>query len=250
VRRGGLAILVAIGIVVSACTASGNEDRIILVVSAGSSLSDAFTEIEATFETANPDIDVQLNLGGSSALREQILAGAPADVFAPADLVPMDLLVAERQIEDDPAIIATNSLAIGLPPGNPGAVTGLDDFSNPELLIGLCSEEVPCGRYARQILSNAGVVASIDTNEPDVRSLVSKIELGELDAGIVYATDVVGARGELEDIDITAEFNVTVLYPIAVLADSLHPAEAEMFVEFVLSDEGQIALQQAGFGAP
>jgi molybdate transport system substrate-binding protein len=126
----------------------------------------------------------------------------------------------------------------------------LDDFSNPELLIGLCSEEVPCGRYARQILSNAGVVASIDTNEPDVRSLVSKIELGELDAGIVYATDVVGARGELEDIDITAEFNVTVLYPIAVLADSLHPAEAEMFVEFVLSDEGQIALQQAGFGAP
>jgi molybdate transport system substrate-binding protein len=240
----------ALGLFLAGCSSSGNGDRLVLVVSAAASLSDAFTEIEAAFEAANPDIDVQLNLGGSSALREQILAGAPADVFAPADLVPMDLLVDERLIDGYPATFATNSLAIALPPGNPGAVTGLDDFAKPELLIGLCSEEVPCGGFARQILSNAGVAASVDTNEPDVRSLVSKIELGELDAGIVYTTDVAGARGELEGIDIPTEFNVTVLYPIGVLAASLHPAEAEVFVEFVLSDEGRKALQQAGFGAP
>ncbi len=239
-----------LGMALVGCSTASDQEPIVLLVSAASSLTAVFTEIEAAFEQENPGIDVQLNLGGSSALREQILAGAPVDVFASADLVPMDQLVADGLIDGDPAVFATNSMTIAVPPDNPGAVVGLNDLAAPELFVGLCSEEVPCGRYARQVLHKAGVVASIDSNEPDVRSLVSKIELGELDAGIVYQTDVASADGELVGIDIAVEDNVTALYPIGVLEVSPRSVEARQFVDFVLSIEGSSFLKAAGFGVP
>jgi molybdate transport system substrate-binding protein len=220
-----------------------------ITVFAAASLTDAFTELGTTFESENQDVSVELNFGASSALREQILAGAPADVFASANTSNMDQVV-EGGAATDPENFVTNQLQIAVPAGNDAGVTGLDDFANPDLLIGLCAEEVPCGEFGREALANAGVTPSIDTNEPDVRSLLTKVEAGDLDAGIVYITDVLAAGDTVEGIDIPADENVVATYPIATLSDDPNAEVADAFVEFVLSDEGQEILDSYGFDAP
>lgn len=230
-------------------TTSGSSLEGEVLVSAAASLTDAFGEIESAFEAANPGVDIVLNLGASSALREQILEGAPADVFASANTSNMDQVV-EGGAASDPQIFATNLLQIAVPTGNPGGVTGLEDFAREELLIGLCEEEVPCGDFGREALANAGVTPSIDTNEPDVRALLTKVEAGELDAGIVYVTDVLSTGGSVEGVDIPTEDNVVASYPIAALTEAPNPDAAAAFVEFVLSDEGQTILNGFGFSSP
>jgi molybdate transport system substrate-binding protein len=234
---------------VIACSGSPVEGE--LLVSAAASLTDAFAEVGAAFEEANPGVDVILNLGPSSGLREAILEGAPADVFASANTSNMDQVVEAGEVSGEPEIFVTNLLQIAVPAGNPGGVSGLDDFAREELLIGLCAEDVPCGEFGRQVLENAGVSASLDTNEPDVRALLTKIENDELDAGIVYVTDVLSnADGEVEGIDIPAEVNVIAEYPIAVLANAPDPDAGQAWVEFVLSDDGQAILTSYGFVSP
>ncbi|MGH9227855.1 MAG: molybdate ABC transporter substrate-binding protein [Acidimicrobiales bacterium] len=220
-----------------------------ITVFAAASLTDAFTEVGTAFESGNPDVSVELNFAGSSALREQILAGAPADVFASANPSNMDRVV-EGGAATDPENFVTNRLQIAVPAGNDAGVTGLDDFADADLLIGLCAEEVPCGEFGREALANAGVTPSIDTNEPDVRSLLTKVEAGDLDAGIVYVTDVSAAADDVEGVDIPADVNVIATYPIAALTDAGNADFAGAFVEFVLSDEGQEILESYGFDAP
>ncbi len=220
-----------------------------MLVSAAASLTDAFAEVEAAFEDANPGVDVVLNLGPSSGLREQILEGAPADVFASANTSNMDQVVEAGENASEPEIFVTNLLQIAVPTGNPGGVVGLDDFADEALLIGLCAEDVPCGDFGRQALEKAGVTPSIDTNEPDVRALLTKIEAGELDAGITYVTDVLSTDGA-EGVDIPEEFNVVAEYPIATLASAPNPDGGAAFVEFVLSEAGQEILTSYGFTSP
>jgi len=220
-----------------------------VLVSAAASLTDAFTDVEAAFEAANPGVDVVLNLGASSALREQILEGAPADVFASASTSNMDQVV-EAGEAGNSEILVTNLLQIAVPAGNAAGVKGLEDFANEAFLIGLCAEDVPCGDFGRQALENAGVTPAIDTNEPDVRALLTKIEAGELDAGIVYVTDVLSTAGAVEGIDIREEDNVVANYPIAALTNAPNPEAAVAFVAFVLSDEGQAILTEFGFSSP
>jgi molybdate transport system substrate-binding protein len=237
---------ILVALVVTAC--SGDAEGEILV-SAAASLTDAFAAAEAAFEDANPGTDVVLNLGSSSTLREQILEGAPADVFASANTSSMDQVVEAGETAGGPEIFVTNLLQIAVPAGNAAGVTGLADFANEELLIGLCAEEVPCGEFGREALANAGVTPSIDTNEPDVRALLTKVEAGEVDAGIVYVTDVISAEG-VEGIEIPDGENVLAEYPIAALSGAPNPDGAAAFVEFVLSDEGQAILADFGFMAP
>jgi molybdate transport system substrate-binding protein len=154
------------------------------------------------------------------------------------------------EVAGDPETFVTNLLQIAVPAGNPGGVTGLDDFGRDDLLIGLCAEDVPCGEFGREALEKAGVTPAVDTNEPDVRALLTKIEAGELDAGITYATDVMSAAGAVEGVDIPDELNVVARYPIAVLAGAPNPEAAEAFVAFVLSEEGQGILREYGFASP
>ena len=232
--------------VVVSCGGSPSEVR----VSAAASLNDAFGEIKVAFEAAHPGVGILLNFGGSSALREQILEGAPVDVFASANMSIMDSVVAAGGTVGEPRVFASNLLEIAVPPGNPGGVTGLVDFARPDLLIGLCAEAVPCGDFGRKALDKAGVVPSIDSDEPDVRALLNKIELGELDAGIVYATDVESAGGRVEGIEIPASDNVIATYPIAILVSAPNPRGADAFVEFVMSDAGREILTRYGFVAP
>jgi molybdate transport system substrate-binding protein len=221
-----------------------------LLVSAAASLTVAFGEIEVAFEQANPDIDVVLNLGSSSALREQILEGAPADVFASANTSNMDQVAEAGEVSGEAEIFVTNSLQIAVPASNEAGVTGLDDFAREELLIGLCAEDVPCGEFGREALASAGVTPSIDTNEPDVRALLTKIEAGELDAGITYITDVLSTEGAVEGVDIPEENNVVAEYPIVTLTSAPNPEAAATFVEFVFSEEGQAILTGYGFSLP
>jgi molybdate transport system substrate-binding protein len=221
-----------------------------LLVSAAASLTDAFAEVEAAFEIANPGVDVVLNLGASSSLREQILEGAPADVFASANASNMDQVVEGGEAAGDPEIFVRNLLQIAVPAGNPAGVTGLEDFANEELLIGLCDEDAPCGDFARAAMEKAGVTPSIDTNEPDVRALLTKVEAGELDAGITYVTDVISTGGGADGVDIPEVVNVVADYPIAALVNAPNPDAAAAFVEFVRSAAGQVILTSYGFSSP
>lgn len=221
-----------------------------VLVSAAASLTDAFREVAAAFESANPGVTVTLNLAGSSALRAQILEGAPVDVFASANLPVMEEVQDAGEAEGEPRVFTRNVLEIAVPPGNPGAVSGLGDFARDELLVGLCAEAVPCGRFAREALDQAGVTPALDTEEPDVRALLTKVEAGELDAAMVYRTDVAAAGDRVEGIPIPEEVNVEARYPIAVLTGAPNPAAARAFVDFVLSRAGVEILRRHGFVAP
>ncbi len=235
------AVIVLTSAVAAGCGSSDDE----LLVFAASSLTDAFTEIAEEFEQQNPTIDVQFSFAGSSTLREQILEGAPADVFAAASPGTMEPVVAA-----DPVLaadtFARNDMVIAVPVGNPGAVVRLDDLSDPGLLVGLCATAVPCGALARQVLANAGVVPSIDTEEPNVRALLGKVEAGELDVALVYRTEAQTAVGRVEAIDIPANVNAFTSYPVV----ALKPGKADAFVAFVLSERGRAILAARGFAGP
>jgi molybdate transport system substrate-binding protein len=251
IRRPVLNLLAGLALVAAACggdTSDGADGT--LLVFAAASLTDAFGDVEVAFEAANPGLDVTFNFAGSSSLREQILEGAPADVFASANGTNMTTVADADGVAGQPEVFARNLLQIAVPAGNPGGVTGLADFGDADLLIGLCAEGVPCGDFGRQALAEAGVVPEIDTNEPDVRSLLTKIEADELDAGIVYVTDVLAAGDLVEGIDIPEDVNVVADYPIATLADAPNPEAAAAFVAFVRSAQGRAILAAHGFAAP
>ncbi len=228
---------------------SGAEARESIQVFAAASLTEAFAEFEAGFEAENPEVDVVLNLGGSSSLREQIRAGAPADVFASANAQIAMTLADEDLLAAPPRVFATNSLVIAVPEGNPAGVTSASDLEADELLVGLCAAAVPCGELALETLEHVGVEASIDTSEPDVRALLTKIELGELDAGLVYYTDVLASNNGVESI-VVADAPPTTSYPIAPVADAPNPGGAAAFVDFVLSQASREVLARRGFGDP
>ena len=245
-KRVALSFVLA-GVLLAACSSESGDQ---VFVSAAASLTDAFASLESAFEESHPDIDVILNLGGSSALREQILAGAPADVFASANQPNMSVVADSGLVSGEAVIFATNRLEIAVPSGNPAGVIGLEDFGNPDLVIGLCSGVVPCGDFARRALESADVRPSVDTDEPNVRALLTKIEAGELDAGIVYATDVVARGGLVEGIPIDAAHNVPAGYPIAVLNSGNNQDDALTFVGFVMSTIGRQILLDHGFELP
>ena len=243
-------LLASLAAAAAACGGSGGPPgRAEVLVSAASSLTDAFREIEAAFEEAAPEVDVVLNLGGSPLLREQILAGAPAAVFASADPGIMRQAAEAGGLDGPFRVFARSRLAIAAPKGNPAGVESLDDLAREPLLVGLCAEGVPCGYLARRALAGAGVTPRVDTEEPNVRALLTKVAEAELDAAIVYATDIT-AGGGVEGIPIPDEYNVSVEYPIAVLKGASDPDAAERFVSFVLSAAGRRILERHGFSPP
>lgn len=241
-----LLVLVAV-LLVGGC---GGDARRELLVSAAASLTDAFTALEAQYEAEHPDVDIVLNLGGSSALREQILSGAPVDVFASANQANIDEVLAAGLVAGPVVDFASNQITIAVPAGNPADIRGMRDLARDDLLIGLCSPVVPCGEYAERALDIAGVIAAPDTREPDVRALLTKISAGELDAGIVYATDVVAAGGAVGSVDIASGTNVAVKYSIAAIAGDGKEVDAADFIDFVLAPDGQEILRALGFAAP
>jgi molybdate transport system substrate-binding protein len=228
-----------------------------LRVFAAASLADAFQEIAAGYEKAHPGVRVELNFAGSQVLRTQIEQGAPADVFASADEVQAEaparagLLGARR-------IFARNRLVVAAP-SPAGKVGGLADLARPGARIVVAGPSVPAGRYTTEALAKLGahgglgagfaelVQANVVSHEANVRAVLSKVVLGEADAGFVYATDAATAAGQLRVIEIPSCCNVTAAYPIAVLRHAAAPREAQAFVERVSGPEGQAILRKHGF---
>jgi len=228
-----------------------------LTVFAAASLNEAFREIAEAFEKSHAGTLIQFNFSASQDLSTQLQAGALADVFASANMEEMGHLIdAGLVLPDAPRIFVSNRLVVILPPDNPAGLTGLADLARPGLKLVLAAEGVPAGRYARQALENlipayggdfmARALANVVSNETTVRQVVTKVGLGEADAGIAYRSDTTAAP-ELKTIDIPDEYNVTAEYPIAPLEQAAHPQLADEFIQFVLSEEVQAILQKWGF---
>jgi molybdate transport system substrate-binding protein len=241
--------------IVSACgptgpvSASSSGLSGTLTVFAASSLNAAFTTIGADFEKRHPGTMVKFSFAGSSSLVAQIQEGALGDVFASADQTNMQKLIRAGLTAESPMVFAHNDLEIAVGKGNPKHITSLADLARAGLVVVLCAPAVPCGHYAAQALQKAGVSVKPASQEADVKSVLSKVALGEADAGIVYVTDVKAAGDAVEGVAIPAVLNVVAEYPIVILKDSQNRALARAFVSFVVTD-GRQALARYGFTVP
>lgn len=220
-----------------------------ITVYAAASLTGSFTEIGKAFEAANPGTTVTFNFAASSALSTQITQGAPADVFASASTSNMQTVV-DAGGASDPTTFVTNSGEIAVPADNPAGVTSLADLAKSGVTVAVCQPQVPCGKLATSIFDKAGITVKPVTEEADVKSTLSKVSSGAVDAGIVYVTDVKAAGDTVKGIEIPSAQNATTEYPIAPLTESKNTALAKAFVSYVLSDQGQQVLTAAGFAAP
>ena len=231
-----------------------------LTVFAAASLNSAFEDIARRFEQAYPGTNVVLNLAGSQQLAQQIAWGAPADVFASANQPQMQAAIASGRIAPDtPMPFVQNRLVAIAPRSNPANVTSIQDLARPGLRIVLADNMVPAGQYSMTFLEKASevllpaftanVLANVASYEHHVRAVLTKVRLGEADAGIVYTSDLTHSDAILP-IPIPDALNPRALYPIAPLTDSPHPELARAFVAFVLSPEGQAILNRHGFIAP
>jgi molybdate transport system substrate-binding protein len=247
-----------LALVLNACdgTSVSSEPRT-LIVYAAASLTDAFTEMGDAFESSHPGVTVAFNFGGSQNLRTQIEQGASADVFASANRKEIEALVTQNLIAAGaPKVFLTNQLVVILPRENPAGITSLEDLGKPGLKLVLAAEEVPAGRYAREILDHLNavfgadyrdkVLANVVSNEDNIRQAVTKVQLGEADASMVYVSDAV-AVPELQRIEIPRDMNVIAEYPMAPVAASPNLDLANEFIDYVLSADGQAVLEKWGF---
>ncbi len=221
-----------------------------VVVFAASSLTDAFTEIGEAFEATDRGEPVTFSFAASSELVTQIVEGAPADVYASADPETMSRLTTAGGAAAEPVVFARNRSEIVVAPGNPLDIEGVADLSDPDLVLVTCAPEVPCGAYAARIFDEAGIEVTPDSFEENVKAVVTKVALGEADAGIAYTTDVVAAGGDVGGVEIPDAENVLAEYPLVVTVEAADPVGGREFVDFVLSDVGQGILDRHGFLAP
>jgi len=218
-------------------------------VFAAASLKEAFTKIGAQFEAAHPGTRVVFSFGPSSGLAMQITSGAPADVFASASATNMDQLVKTGDASGS-ATFARNVMQIAVPAANPSGITGVADLARAGVKVALCQPAVPCGTVASMVFANARITVTPVTQEVDVKGVLTKVSLGEVDAGVVYVTDVKTAGGKVKGIEIPADLNASADYPIATLTRAANAAGARAFTDYVLSPSGAGVLAEGGFARP
>lgn len=234
--------VVVVTLVVAAITAGcgGADDRV--VVFAASSLTDVFERLEGEFEAGNPGIDIVVNTAGSSALVAQLADGAPVDILVTADLETMSRAAASTQMAGEPMLIARNELVIAVEQGNPLGIESLDDLD--DVVVILAAPDVPAGAYSQAVLACAGLDLDPASLEQSVRSVASKVALGEADAGLVYRTDV---SDDLAAVELPDACRVRAEYPIVLVVDTV---EAKRFLAFAAGPDGARALADAGFELP
>ncbi|GHG03501.1 molybdate ABC transporter substrate-binding protein [Streptomyces hydrogenans] len=218
-----------------------------LTVLAAASLTDVFKTAGAAYEKAHPGTKLTFSFAGSQELVAQVSQGSPADVLVTADTKSMDKVRADT---GTPAIIAKNRLVIATGEGNPFKVDDLKDLADSKLKVVLAAPEVPAGKYSKQILDKQGVAVKPVSQEPNVRAVLSKVEMGEADAGLVYRTDAESAKDKVDAVEIPDDQNAIAQYPAATIKDSKNAAAAAAFVAWLSSPEGQKILQDAGFQKP
>ncbi|MEU2025560.1 molybdate ABC transporter substrate-binding protein [Streptomyces sp. NPDC016469] len=250
-QRRAAASLVVVGLL-TPLTACGGDDgtgdtATDLTVLAASSLTDVFKEAGAAYEKEHPGTKVTFSFAGSQELAAQVRQGAPADALVTADTKTMDGLKSDTGA---PTVIAKNRLVIATGKGNPEKVGNLTDLADPGLKVVLAAPEVPVGRYSRQILDAQKITVKPVSQEPNVRAVLSKVELGEADAGLVYKTDVASAEGKVDSVDIPDGQNAVASYPAATLKTGKHGAAAEAFVTWLSSPGARKILTGAGFQQP
>jgi molybdate transport system substrate-binding protein len=250
--RRALAALAALPLLIAACSSSagaqGDGGAISgkITVDAASSLTEAFTTLQHQFEKAHPGTHITFNFGASSDLATEISNGQPVDVFASASTSTM----ADVHNAKHPVNFATNKLEIATPPSNPAHITSLHDLAKPGVKVAVCDPSVPCGDVAQTVFQNAHITVRPAANETDVKSVVAAVESGEVDAGMVYVSDVREARNKVHGVPIPDSKNSTTTYPIAVLGGAPNAAAARAFVQLVLSRAGRSVLTRDGFGRP
>lgn len=221
-----------------------------LTVSAAASLTDVFNGLGRTFAQQNPGSTVRFNYGGSSDLAQQIVNGAPVDVFAAANTSTMDTVVKAGLVSGQPSVFVTNVLRIAVPPGNPKDIHTFTDLTRPDLKVVVCAPQVPCGSATQQVEKATGTTLKPVSEEADVRSALSKVTTGDADAAVVYVTDVKSTDGKVQGVDFPEANQAINQYPIAELKNAPHPDLAAKFVALVRGPDGQHALKDAGFGTP
>ncbi|CAN5859205.1 molybdate ABC transporter substrate-binding protein [soil metagenome] len=248
--------LLPLAIVFAGCGAQA-DTKPELTIFAASSLSDVFEELGEEYERDHPDVQVRFNFAGTSTLLTQLDQGAPADVFASADMAKMEAAL-QAGIVTDPEVFAKSYPAIIVPSGNPARVESLHDFGRTDLDLVLAQDGVPIAEYTKAILKRADVryggnfqnrvMENVVSREPDVRAAASRVTVGEADATFVYASDVTpGMRRGVDVVEIPKKLNVTATYPIAAVTDAPNPDLARDWVELVQEEEGQRAVGDWGF---
>jgi len=227
--------------------ASGSSDRTITVLGAAS-LTGTFTDLAAQFEKDHPGVDVKLAFDSSATLAQQAVDGAPADVLATADTETMDS--AKSALADAPQDFATNTMVLVTPKDDPAGISRFSDINRSGVTYVACVDTAPCGKVAAALMSDNKVTSKPASLEVDVKSVLAKVTSNEADAGFVYATDAVAAGDQVRTLSIPHATDEITTYPIAPLTQSKESGLAQQFVDLVLSDQGQQALQDAGFGKP
>ena len=249
--RSRVFLVAVVAALLSACGSSGSPSTSSLSgtasVFAAASLTASFNAIGTAFQAAHPGVTIKFNFGGTPTLVTQIEQGASADVLASADTTNMDKLKTDGFTAGTPQIFAHNKLEIVVAAGNPKGITGLADLAKPGVIYITEAPTVPAGKYALQILANANVKVTPKSLETDVKSVVSKIQLGEADAGIVYVTDVTAAGNKVAGVPIPDSVNVIATYPIVAVKGTKNADIANAFIAYVLSADGQATLQSFGF---
>jgi molybdate transport system substrate-binding protein len=241
----GIALLLLGACGGAAGAGNGSDGQKVVSVFAASSLTGAFESLGTIHSDENPGISFRFNFLSSSDLATQLEHGAEADVYASADVANMDEVVDAGLVDEAPKIFVRNELQIVVSPGNPRGIESLEDLADPDLVVALCVADCPAGAYARAALSKAGVEVDAGSLEPDVKAVATRVELGEADAGIVYASDVAALGDSASGVPIPEHLNVIATYPIAVLKEA--SSEARGFVDLVLSKRGQEVLEKHGF---
>jgi molybdate transport system substrate-binding protein len=239
------------GLLALAATLAGCGDEAgggVLRVSAASSLTEAITELAAEFEADHPGSDVVLTFGGSTALVTQLREGAPTDVLVTADEASMGRAVAAGDVRR-PVVIARNRMAVVVEPGNPREIARLDDLSKPGVTVALCAPSVPCGRLARKVLDAARVTIEPVSREENVKAVLTRVVLGEVDAGLVYETDAVAAGAGVERLPLlsTSTDALSTPYLAAITTETEATYLAERWMALLDSATGRRALERHGF---
>ncbi|MFG3269025.1 molybdate ABC transporter substrate-binding protein [Streptomyces luteogriseus] len=258
VAVGGAAALLALG----ACSSSGADSSAKpdssgpgelsgeVTVFAAASLKESFTALGARFEKDHPGTKVTFSFGGSDSLAASITGGAPADVFASASPRTMKIVTDAGNASGAPATFVRNELEIATLPGNPGKISSLEDLTKAGRKVVLCDKEVPCGAAAQKALDAGGLKLTPVSYEQDVKAALTKVQLKEADAAVVYRTDVRAAGDKVEGVEFPESADAVNDYPIALLKDAGNAETAKAFIALVWSAEGQKVLSGAGFLKP
>jgi len=238
-------------IFLAACSSSSeSQQQTTLNVYAASSLATPFAYAGLAYEKEHPGVKVQFNLGASSDLARFVQEGAPADVFASADVANMEKVESEDLLFSPSVVFATTYLEIIVEKGNPLNISSLQDLTDPDLIFVTTNPEVPIGKYTAEVFDKASLTVTPDSLESNVKGIMLKVAGGEADAGIVYHSEVIASDGQVEGVKIPTKFNIVAEFPLGIIKNSANKQEAQRFIDYLLSPVGQSLLTQYGFQTP